>query len=645
MKKLLTAAVFLTVFLPAVFADGIESVSISPNPVGRGDLFTLTIIVDHDNSYDVDLPLKELPPDITRWRGPYVRSFLETTAEGGTVRKVRITATFKPRSSGRMIFPGLDVIVDGHAFRTGPQLLRVGLYRNRKLYMPLEVEWVPAFDEIYTGEAVPIFLTVKNQEMVSLFDRTRVALPRDGFFEKAEGLGEIETRRTGDVVLYDIPAAAYVYTSPVAGEVKIPSAGVDSDGITGWTDNLYLKIKPVPDRVAGTGAVGVFDFTTEVDTAAVSAGEQISVRSVVSGSGNLNYLKLQQPEAEGCILVSTEEEENYRLSMDGFTGSRTVVWTFGTTEEGSARIKTADFSFFNKDSGIVETVPGRAYNVNVMEAADTDASEDVEKFSFEAVPEPERSGHSWRNLYSERLNYLWLLPGAFFYLLARLLKGRRASLALIITVVTVVVSMSLIKSFVGDGEEVRSSGAAVELYNDAAAFYEEAQVPEALHNLRTAVYLEPMNKLYSGTLKQVELQEGFSTSVSPSIPLHSDLFFYLLVVSVNIFFVAAFFRTLRPGGGLSVVIIMFGFVALLSSALIFYTHYERQGMTGIISAASGEEVFIKKIPYDTAEDWLAAGAGASVRILDESDEFRLVETGLGVKGWVRAADIITDRPE
>jgi len=634
---------FFCILALSVPAEGIESVEISPNPVGRGDLFTMTIIVDYPASADVEFPLKELPEQLQLWRGPYVRTFIDSARDGDTRRKVRITTTFKARNSGRLIIPELSVFAAGKVFKTEPELLRVGLYKNRKLYIPLEVEWRPAFDNIYAGEAVPLFLVVGEQEVVSLFDRIRVATPRAGFFEKAEGLGEIEQHRRGSVVLYDIPAAAYIYTAPVPGEVKIPSAGVDSGGITGWTDNLFLQIKPVPRQISSTGAIGNFDFLTEISSDNISADEEIVLRSVVSGTGNLNYLKIPEPEVEGCILVSRTEDNDYTISLKGYSGSKSIVWTFNPSESETSEVKIPEFSFLNKESGIIETLPERVYSIKVSSVqSELSESETEKKFTFASVQSDSESGHEWKNYYKSPVNYIWLLPAGIFYLLGRLLKGRRTMVALIVTIIMMVAAVSLLRSFMGPWSADDAGPSAADYYQYAAEKYDEGDLPDSLHSLRTAVYINPMNRLYSATLEQVEDQGGYFSAVSPSVGLHPDLFFYILIAAVNLFFLAVFFKSIKPGGAVSVVYIMFAVGILISSGLLFYSHFSRTSLSGIVGV---EDVFIKKIPRESAGNWLPMEPGLSVKILDESGEFMLVETGMGVKGWIEQEMILTDRPQ
>lgn len=616
----------------------IESCVITPNPVGKGDLFTLTIIVDHNNSAEVDFPLKDLPENLLLWRGPYIRSFVDTDKDGYSLRKVRITTTLKAQKSGRMIFPSLSVIADNRELRTEPDLLRVGLYKNRKLYMPIEVEWQTEFDKIYAGEAVPLSLMVLNQENVAIFDSARVAYPRDGFFEEAEGVSEITSITEGDIILYDIPAATYILTSPVAGEVKIPSSGVEYEGVAGWTDNLFLKINRIPSEISESGAVGIFNFTASIDRESAVTGENIALTVSVSGDGNLNYLKLPEPSTEGCILVSSEVIDNYKPSPYGFTGSKTVSWLFTAENPGVSKISIPDFNFLNKTADRVESVRGTEFTITVYESSAEDGESESQVFPFEKIDTADTP--AWKNYYRSYFRYAWLLPGFIFFLLALIMKGKRLPLAGVLSLIILIAVFSIGRFVIGADRPENAGIRADVLYNDALDAYATDDLTGSLHNLRAAIYHDPVNRLYRQTLSWIETENGFVNSVSPSPGLHPDIFYYILIISLNLLFFALVLRIVKSGGGVSVMMILFGSLIIFSAIMIGYSHISRERQTAIICAESSS---LKKIPRETAEDWVPMNVGTDLRILGESDGFILVETGLGVKGWITESCILRDR--
>jgi SH3-like domain-containing protein len=63
-------------------------------------------------------------------------------------------------------------------------------------------------------------------------------------------------------------------------------------------------------------------------------------------------------------------------------------------------------------------------------------------------------------------------------------------------------------------------------------------------------------------------------------------------------------------------------------------------LTGV---AAGEQIFLRKIPRESAEPWLQLKDGTAVRIIEATGDYRLIETGLGVSGWVSSEVLLLDR--
>ena len=634
---------FAVLLFPAAAQEkkpAVESVDITPNPVGKGDVFTLTIVVDHDNSDEIEFPLDDLPEQLQLWRGPYIRSFVETDRENNSRRKVRITATFKSRNSGRMIIPELSVTVQGRNLKTKPQLLRVGLYKSRQLYMPLEVEWRTDFSEIYTGEAVPVFLDVKNQEAVTLFERVRVAYPRDGLFEEAKGIGEISSTEQGDIILYDIPAASYIFTGTSPGEVKIPSAGVDYEGITGWTDNLILDVKRTPEGL-DSGAVGRFSFRTSIDDSRINTDGEIILTCEVEGDGNLNYLEIPEPVAENCILVSTDESSNFKESAFGYSGVKSVRRLYSVDNADEIEIVVPEFDFYDKERGIIITEAQKIFKLKAETEPEVKEQAAEKVFPFSDIPLNEQSRMSWHNYYSKPYMYVWLVPGFLFFVINLILRWKRTVLG---TVLTVIISVAVFSagSFLLPEDAVNYEGSGFstdELYNSSLDAYRSGDLTSSLHQLRTAVYLDPVNNTYRRTLDWIEKEHGYINSVTPSVKLHPDIFYYILTASVNLFFIFIVVRKKGLGSLGSVGTILFGFIIIFSGSMIFYSDSSRSKLTGICLTGSS----IKKIPRESAAVWMPVNEGTAVKIIEETEGYFLIETGLGVKGWIDEDSVSEDR--
>lgn len=618
----------------------IESVEITPNPVGQGDIFTMTVVVDHENSADVEFPLEDLPEQLQLWRGPYVRSFIETDKNDASVRKVRITATFKAKTSGRMIIPQLEVAVENRILKTEPQLLRVGLYKSRKLYIPLEAEWRQGFEDLYVGEAIPVYLTVKNQEAVTLFDQVRVAYPSEGLFEEVAGIGEISAVSEGDIVLFDIPAASFIYTATKSGEIKIPSAGVDYEGITGWTDNLFLNIKRLPDDL-DTGAVGSFSFYSDADDSRADTDGEIVLVCRVEGEGNFNYFEIPEPEVSGCILISTEEINNFKVSPAGYTGSRSVKRTYSAEGPGTVDILVPEFDYFDKKNGIIITEARKKYSFKIEGEAPAEEAGASSGFYFEKKPASAENMFFKSNHYKNVFMYVLLLPGFLFFVVSMLFKWKKLLPGIVLTLIIMVAIVSVGRIFLSVPAaatyppEVLPSA----LYNGAIDAYEAGELTQSLHLIRSAVYADPVNNSYRVMLDWLEEENGYINSVSPSIRLHPDIFFYTLVFSVNLLFTAIVLRKRGVGGLSSVFLILSGLIIILSSFMILYTDISRSRVSGVCLEGSS----LKKIPRESAALWMPVKEGSAVKVLDRAEGFLLIETGLGVKGWIDESSVLEDR--
>jgi hypothetical protein len=652
MKKMNCILILLLLYIVPLYSEekkhevdkrkqpSIESTEITPNPVGQGDVFTITIIVDHDNSSEVEFPLENLPEQLQLWRGPYIRSFIDTDKKDESVRKVRITTTFKARNSGRMVLPEFNVIADSKLLKTDPMLLRVGLYKSRKLYIPIEAEWQQGFEEIYTGEAVPVFLMVRNQEAVTFFDRVRVAFPNEGFFEEAAGIGTISTLTAGNVVLFDIPAASYIYTATKPGSVKIPSAGVDYDGITGWTDNLFLEIKDTPESL-DTGAVGAFSFESVIDSSRVDSEGEIVLSCRVEGDGNFNYFEMPEPEVSGCILVSKEEINNYKESLFGYSGSRTIVSIYKVDGPGSAEIVVPEFDFLDKKNGIIVTEARKRYSIKVeVEASSEEVNTGASVFEFERMEEDLIAAGIWKNHYTNIKMYIFMLPGLLFFVLCLLFRWRKILLCVILTTIIMVALISAGSLIVPSSQTAVDAAYSnpVRLYNNSIYAYETGDLTGSLHLIRSAVYIDPVNRNYRELLAWLEDENGFINSVSPSIRLHPDIFFYIMVFAVNLLFISIVLRKKESGSIATVFIILAGLMIILSSFMIFYTDLSRSRPAGVCLAGSS----LKKIPRESAALWMSLQEGVAVKILDRTDGFMLIETGLGVKGWIDENSVLED---
>ena len=158
------------------------SIELSPNPVGRNDRFGVTIQVPVDDASMVVVDGPELDDDILLLRGPYIRPVYSTGPNGEQLKRTEITYVYRCASTGRFEIGPYRISCIDRVYSTQPQLLEVGVYRNRQLIIPLELEWRVSEDTAYVGQNIVSVLTALERPEIEMFEEVSVGSPADGFF-------------------------------------------------------------------------------------------------------------------------------------------------------------------------------------------------------------------------------------------------------------------------------------------------------------------------------------------------------------------------------------------------------------------------------------------------------------------------------
>ncbi|MCK5202105.1 MAG: BatD family protein, partial [Spirochaetales bacterium] len=338
---------------------------ISPNPVGRGDKFTVDFFIDYDDMTGISIETPELPFGISLFKGPYKRPYWFKLDDGSSRKKTIVTYTYSTNTTGRFVLGSYHVSAGTDIFVTKAEVIRIGLYRNRKLYMPYDIEWSFSEGTFYEGQAVSLILEVRNLEEVMLFEDVTVSLPDKGFMESVKNLGFVSEQEIGNYSLYTVPVRGYIFTPASAGRLKIPSASISARGVTSVSDSSYLTVLEIPEQIKNTGAIGDFGISYWLKNDELSRNEKIELHVIVEGTGNLNYLQLQEPSGDGLTLVNTVEVSNYESSIKGYSGSRETVYSFISDSPGDKALIVPAFPFLDPESANIITGSEKRIFLNV----------------------------------------------------------------------------------------------------------------------------------------------------------------------------------------------------------------------------------------------------------------------------------------
>ncbi len=642
----------LLVFLAAEFAAGEDLImEVKPNPVRKGYQFNVTLYVDYDKPSSVEVSAPQLPSGFRLVRGPAVRGYYVTAPSGTRHRKTRIRYTYLALKTGRFILGSYRITAGDKVYVTEPRIMGVALYKNRKLYIPYEISWKAPSGPLYVGQAVPLVAEAENLPDILIFDNVTAHPPSSGIFTEIDNPGQISELKIGNETLYKVPVAGFIYTPSREGTVKIPGIRVSAGGVTSLSDSLKLRIHPVPEGAASTGAVGRFSRTYSLDSDSVLVNENIDLTVTVAGIGNLNYLEIPLPDSDGMDLAGEKDKQDYTGTISGYKGKREKIFSFVSDTPGNKSIVIPPFPFLDPETGKVEVVPGEKISVNVLSSGEAEDKDPVMKFS----PEEVTSGHI--PLKSERYrslkSYLWLVPGPALFLVF-FIKRRKKFLF-----------FSLLLFFAGNflsgaGEGLDGNGyfekglysEAVDaylmqleeypysssLYYDLAlSYYRLGSISKAVYSAQYAAMYNPLKKKYSELLRLMEMESGIDYSVSVSRSLYPDLFLFFLTILVNVTAYAGIVYLVKKKNFFFILAVLLLGLSLISAGGLVYSASRWNLHYGVASSGGTD---VKKIPDVKSDNEFTLLPGETVRIIGRSGDYDFIENGIGLKGWVELSDIL-----
>ena len=657
---------FILLFLAVLtmYAAGDEGVhiDISPNPVGRGDRFGITILADIEDSEMIDINQPDLADGIVLLRGPYIRPVWVETADQGQQRKTEISYLYRCDETGRFEVGSYRIITPRRIFSTDPQLLEVGYYQNRELIIPLEIEWDIQPDIAYVGQNVICILNALEQPDIRLFEESLVESPAEGFFQPAEGVGEIRGYSRGGVELYEIPVGSYIFTPSAVGTSILPRAQVRWENGLAGSRAREIEVRPLPETAKQSGAVGSFRLDAKVDVQDLEVGQNAAVTVRITGTGNLNYLQLPEIIAPSFSLLEKDEESQYTATMQGYRGWRQYTYTLVAESAGPGRILVKGLSAFDPATERVYFSPGDSFPVNISPQLGGPEEElEGSGFPFSPVSYTELSRVSMSLRFSSRIEYLWLLPGPLVFLFFFFSRKRKALLS-----VMLFVFLSFSPAELATGEIAESLKAAekayregqflsaeslydeilalepdiVDLYyNSALCAYQQGKIGQAVLKIRSALVMKPMDTVYRRFLDYLNSEYGVVTQIDLPFLFHPDFFLLFLTISINMAgFIGVLYLFKRKNSYFIAAMLMFT-ISIVSGIGMTYAIFSSKGETAVVMMQDSGLYEVKKIPKKNSETDFVLQPGETVKINGGTEDFFFITTSLGQKGWIPLAKV------
>lgn len=154
---------------------------------------------------------------------------------------------------------------------------------------------------------------------------------------------------------------------PVQGFFGVMQGYVDVEkSIT--TSAEKVNVKPLPANKPSTfaNAVGKFTIKSSISNTTPKANEALTYKLVISGNGNLKYIKDPELKFPGDFEVyDPKTEVDIKTTTSGVTGSRIIEYTVIPRSAGDFKIPAIEFSYFDIATNSYKTIKSDSYELRV----------------------------------------------------------------------------------------------------------------------------------------------------------------------------------------------------------------------------------------------------------------------------------------
>lgn len=254
-------------------------------------------------------------------------------------------------------------------------------------------------------EQEPILLTYKVYTLVSLTQLEPKMPDLKGFHTQEVELPQQKSFKVETVngrPYHTVTWSQYVMFPQITGKLQIPSITFNGivvqqnrnidpfeaffNGGSGYIEvkkqiqapGIEIQVDPLPQRPSNfSGAVGRFNISAQVDKTDVKANDPVSLRVIVSGTGNLKLIK--QPEVlfpKDFDKYDAKITDKTKLTANGLEGSMIYDILAVPRHQGKYEIPPIEFTYFNTATKKYETVKSEGFTLNVAKGSGSSSVND-----------------------------------------------------------------------------------------------------------------------------------------------------------------------------------------------------------------------------------------------------------------------------
>ena len=142
--------------------------------------------------------------------------------------------------------------------------------------------------------------------------------------------------------------------------------------------SIDIQVDPLPDRPAGfSGGVGKFNISAQLDKTETKANDPVSLRIIVSGTGNLKLIK--QPVVDipkDFDKYEPKITDKSRLTSNGIEGSMIYDMLIVPRHQGKYEIPPVEFTYFDTSANAYKTLKTESFTLDVAKGSGAGAVND-----------------------------------------------------------------------------------------------------------------------------------------------------------------------------------------------------------------------------------------------------------------------------
>lgn len=421
MRKLIFLLIALITAATSIFADNKVSFTASaPDVVVVGDQFRLSYTVTTQKVRDFRVPsIKGF--DVLM--GPTRSTFSNTQIVNGAVsseKGVTFTYILMATAEGEFSIPGATITADGDQMVSNSVKIKVlpqdkntgsaggnqgggnassnsssaASVSNQDLFVTATASKTTVYEQeaflltykIYTRESQLAFDNVKLPDFKG-FHSQEIERPSNARWSQENYKGRnYHTTVYRQFVLFP-QQAGKLTIEPARFDASVAKAIRSADPFDAFfnggsnmvevkkvltTPVITINVNPLPagKPVDFSGGVGEFSITSSINSKEVKTNDAVTIKLVISGTGNLKLLSNPEIEfPEDFEVYDPKVDSKVRLTSEGLSGTRVIEYLAIPRHAGNYKIPAVTFSYFDIKSKTYKTLKTEDYEINVEKGA------------------------------------------------------------------------------------------------------------------------------------------------------------------------------------------------------------------------------------------------------------------------------------